>query len=124
MAGAVALEVTDSPNTMAILAIVATGMGLTFGGQILSILQGRAAATASQDAKAVALDTHQQVTKISSAVNGELDARLRAAATAAIAAVLDDRDQHLDERIERVVLRVLDTHTVSCKVPERGEGQS
>lgn len=97
----VALEIDDSPNTMAILAILGTGMVGVFIAQLMSLVQGR--------------KTDEKVDRIHSAVNGELDARMRMA----LAAVMDERDRTLDKRIEAVVMRVLETHVVSCKPPDK-----
>lgn len=92
---AVALEAFDSPNTMAILAVLGAPI---LGTQILQLAQGQ--------------KTDAKLDRLGAAVNGELDGRIRAAVTA----VLVEREQDSDERVRAIVIEELANRSVSCTV--------
>lgn len=135
---AIGLEWTDSPNTMAILGILGTGLAIGAVGQILNLNKTNQGVQIAARAEETAKDTNVRTQNIEHALNGNfeprvteivgkvldekfaafeetLDARIRAGITAVNAN--PEREKYFDDRMTKLVEAALEKREAMCKVP-------
>lgn len=110
-AATVALEVVDSENTMALVAILGTGMASVAIPSLLNLLKSE--------------ETARGVSELKGQLNGDLDARIEAAAARAVRTVMQQRDAELDDRIRGIAHEVVSTEidrlVLACDLQRRDE---
>ena len=131
---AIGLEAEDSPNTMAILGILGTGMAVGVVGQILNLNKTNQGVQIATRAEETTKDTNKSVKAVEHALNGNFEPRvseivgrvvdakfstfehtLGQSIRAGVTAVLQERQQEQDARIRAIVRKEL-RNPVSCKV--------
>lgn len=93
---ALGLEATESPNTLAILGVLGTGLGAVVVGQLVQISKTNLAADVARKAAETADDTNQRAQQIQHALNGEFEPRLRSI----VQEVVDDLDRRWERRLD------------------------
>lgn len=118
---ALGLEVTDSPNTMPLIGVLGTGIGVVVIGQIMQLNRTEAAARAARGAAATADDTNARAQKIQEALNGGFDERISRIVEIAIDTRLSNWEAERDERLRTLVAEELERRNVACKRPRPKE---
>lgn len=115
---ALGLEATDSPNTMPLIGVLGTGIGVVVIGQIMQLNRTSEATKVAKTAAATADDTNQRAQQIQQSLNGGFDERVTKIVTAVMDAKLEAFAITRDERMRVLIGEELARRDVSCQIPQ------
>lgn len=115
---ALGLEATDSPNTMPLIGVLGTGIGVVVIGQIMQLNRTSEATKVAKTAAATADDTNQRAQQIQQSLNGGFDERVTKIVTAVMDAKLEAFAITRDERMRVLIAEELARRDVSCQIPQ------